>query len=120
MHAAINLTADKLGEYMANLKMIFAGNLRRLMRLYDFKAKDLAKQIKVSPSLVTHWRNGDKFPMPENIEKICSVMKVSYAEMFREDTDPAPGGPLDAEAALKALAKAFNYELKRRQTGAKE
>jgi len=114
MQTAISLATACFGEYMASIKLIFASNLRRLMREKDVKAKDLAKLIGVSPSLVTHWRNGDKFPYPENIEKICESLKVVYSEMFREDTDPHPSGHPDAEAALKALAKALNYDLKRR------
>lgn len=115
MQAAIRLGGlQELGECMASLKMIFASNLRRLLREKDLKSKDFAKRLGISPSNVTHWRNADKFPSPENIEKVCHILGVSYSELFREDTDPSPAGQIKPEDILKALATAFNYEVKKK------
>lgn len=116
MHAVITLAGHDLGEYMASIKMIFAGNLRRLLRERDVKAKELARLLGVSPSIVTHWRNADRFPTPENIEKICETLRVPYAELFREGVEPNPGEMPDAESTLKALAKALRYEIKKTPT----
>ncbi len=97
---------------MASVKLIFAANLRRILREKNIKAKELAKLLGVSPSMVTHWRNGDKFPYPENIEKIAEALKVKYTELFREDTDPHPSGHAEIDSALRVIAEAHNYELK--------
>jgi transcriptional regulator with XRE-family HTH domain len=84
------------------LKLTFAFNLRRLMRLHNVQAKDFAEKIGVSASMVTHWRNGDAFPQPDNIEKICEAFAVEYTELFRRDTDPNPHARPNAQLRAQA------------------
>lgn len=103
-----------LSSVLTSIKMTFASNLRRLLRDRDIRSKDLAAQLGVSPSIVTHWRNADKFPAPENLDRICEILKVPYVELFREAGPSSPTNKMDAESALEVLARLLDYKIVKR------
>lgn len=114
MTTAISLPAFEkvaFGDCMASIKMTFAANLRRIMRVKDLKAKDMAAALGVSASQVTHWRNADKFPSSENLEAICTYLGVPYADLFREGTEPNPGQIPEPAAILQLLLKAYGLRV---------
>ena len=100
---------------MQSIRQVFAHNLRRQLREHDVRAKDLAAVLGVSPSSVTQWRNGDKFPTPENIEGIADHLGIDIGELFRGLSPLRDGSPAllatDARKAAEILAKALNLKL---------
>ena len=115
MEAAITLVPDDFGDFVASFKLTFASNLRRLMRAKDVRAKDLAEALGVTASMVTHWRNADRLPVAESMEKLREFFKVPFSEFFREDQGGARALPPteELEAVYNAIGKLLDFEKKR-------
>lgn len=109
VRAAITLVDSDFNydEFMSRFRYVFASNLRRIIREKGIRSKDLASQLHVSQAIVTQWRNADRFPSPENMDRIAAHLQVPFAELFREPrSSPADVGALrDMESAFYALGK---------------
>ena len=70
--------------------MIFALNLRRLMKREQVKQKDLVKALDVVQGAVSAWVNGRTPDFP-NQQKIARFFKVTVAELFTDPDAVAPG-----------------------------
>ena len=58
----------------------FGSRLRKLIDEKDIQYKDFAKILRVAPSTISNWLNGDRFP---NDEKILTII----ADFFNVTTD---------------------------------
>ena len=102
---------------------LFVSNLNRLMDAIGAKNADLARNVGVSRSVVTHWRKGSALPEIEKLSRIADFLKVPTSELFRDTTDPRTTGVdltdvnklvADAiEAAAKAAVKDLTSKVKK-------
>ncbi len=56
---------------------IFCERLKELRTEYNLTAKQLAKEIGVSDSIIIRWEHGERSPTIENLYKIAVFFKVS-------------------------------------------
>lgn len=61
--------------------------LQELMTKNRYRAKDIAKVCGVSPSAVTHWKNGSCMPSIENLRKIAMLFGITVDELIGGTND---------------------------------
>ena len=69
---------------MLNSMQIFSRNLLRFLEGRNKKRSELARYCNISPSAVTAWLNSEKFPTPENLDKIAVFLSVNVSDLFTE------------------------------------
>lgn len=72
----------------------FAANFRALRAIYGMSIKDVAKDLKVSPSTVVSWEHGRSAPQPQHIMDIAEYFGVTVMTL------------VDLNALIKPLYKA--------------
>ncbi len=69
---------------MSDVRTILTENLNELVRRKGIKSIELAEQLGVSKSAVSHWLAGDNSPNIELLAKICQIYGVKLSEMLNE------------------------------------
>ncbi len=69
---------------MLNSMQIFSKNLLMFLESRNKKRSELARYCDISPSAVTAWLNSEKFPTPENLDKIAVFFSVNVSDLFSE------------------------------------
>lgn len=72
------------GKVMEDVRKIITENLNELIKRKNIKSVDLAEQLGVSKSAVSHWLAGDNSPNIELLAKICQIYGVKLSEMLNE------------------------------------
>ncbi|MEO1403579.1 MAG: replicative DNA helicase [Cyanobacteria bacterium J06635_1] len=68
------VTADT--DQVAMRRQTFGQCLDQLMQSININGRQLAKQLEISPSLVTLWRQGNCAPDRDVFEALCTILKV--------------------------------------------
>lgn len=78
-------------------------SLRRLREQHVLTQGELAKEVRVSGSIIGKWERGESMPTPRNIRKLAAFFGLEPGEMRRileadrkkPDVDLGPACPLD-------------------------
>ncbi len=64
------------------LKKQLGKRIKELREQRNFSQEYIAEQLDIHPA--NYWRieNGVSYPKPENLEKICEILKVNIQELF--------------------------------------
>ena len=64
------------------LKKQLGKRIKELREQRDLSQEYIAEQLEIHPA--NYWRieNGISYPKPENLEKICEILKVKPQELF--------------------------------------
>ncbi len=94
--------------------MLFDGDkLKRLRMEKNISQSQLAEQIGVKKSSVSHWeRNMIKSPGNENIIKICNVLRVEKGALFKEKEIEEKGRKAFDGGMLRFLRESGGYSQK--------
>lgn len=72
---------------MANLKILFGKNLRKIRRRKDLTQERLAEILGVSVEFVSNMERGVNAPSFETIEKIAKAFDLSATQLFDFEED---------------------------------
>ena len=67
---------------MAELKKIFAENLKKKRRIYGFTQAKFAEKVDVSTHHIAMIELARNFPAPELIERMASALEIEVFELF--------------------------------------
>lgn len=70
--------------FITERKQIFKNNLNRFLKENKKMQKDLAEELKVSPSTVCDWLKCRSYPRLEKIFKIADIFKVDFFDLTEE------------------------------------
>ena len=70
-----------------DLRIIFGENIKFYRKQKGLSQQQFSEQCKIVPNYVSEIENGKKFPSPELIEKIASVLTVSPYVLFMDSKD---------------------------------
>lgn len=82
-------------------RIIFAENLREIMKEKGIEQKTLAQVIGVSDAAVSFWLNGQKFPSPGKVQKIADFLGVRKSQLI----DKNPPVSFKVELILSKLER---------------
>lgn len=73
---------------MANeeLKMLFATNLKRWLKITGKTQADICRYMKVSSATVSDWCHGNKMPRTDKIQALCTWLGIELSDLL-EDQD---------------------------------
>lgn len=74
-------------QSMAEVRKIFAQNLRHLLREQKLSQAQFAKKLNTDQAKIHKWCNAISWPEPESIDDICRVLDVSPSALFIDPTD---------------------------------
>ena len=63
-------------------KRIFGQNLTRILNANDITQLELSKKMKVAPSSVSSWCNGEKMPRMDKIEWLVDFFKITKSDLL--------------------------------------
>ena len=69
-----------------SFKEIFTTNLRNLLSETQTTQADLAKYLGCSPSTVSDWVNGRKYPRMSKVDAICARFGITRNDLLMEHT----------------------------------
>ncbi len=76
---SLAVTADT--EALLQERRAFGERVERLMRSLNISGRLLARQLNVSPSLITQWRQGRCAPQREIFDQLCAALEVSAKQL---------------------------------------
>ena len=82
-------------------RIIFAENLREIMKEKGIEQKTLAQVIGVSDAAVSFWLNGQKYPSPGKVQKIADFLGVRKSQLI----DKNPPVSFKVELILSKLER---------------
>jgi len=65
--------------------MKFSEKIKKLRKNNNLTQEEFAKQILVSPKVVSKWENDTAYPSVENLKTISKTFKVSYKRLMNHD-----------------------------------
>ena len=68
--------------FCMDLKTKLGKRIRELRIKKNFTQEFLAEKINISPANYSRIENGNSYPKPENIEKICKILNVKVKDLF--------------------------------------
>lgn len=72
-------------NYLKDMVVGFADNLKKLMKLRKLTAKDIAEKMNITRGTVTNWSNGERFPQKaEYIEDLADTLDVPEQMLFND------------------------------------
>lgn len=72
---------------MANLRILFGKNLRKIRRRKDLTQEKLAEALGVSVEFISNMERGVNAPSFETIEKIAQAFDLSVSQLFDFDEE---------------------------------
>lgn len=94
-------------------KEIFSENLLSLLDKKGIDQKQLAIELNISPSSVTHWIKGNKYPRIGKIEEIAEYFNVPMSRLTqdqdKEIQQDTLAAHLDGEFTEEELAEIRKY-----------
>lgn len=100
-----------LNGVLASIREIFAANLERLMEERGIRQTELATRLGVAKSVISHWKNGSRFPEAKYLDALATALHVSPSELFREPSVTLPVSERDIDSILRELAGSRGYDL---------
>jgi transcriptional regulator with XRE-family HTH domain len=101
------------GLALAGLREVFLRRLRVILKDRKMDEADLARELKISPSAISHWY-GKRQSEPDlaTIGRIAIVLKTTPAELF-VDSEVPPGrvDPPDPKDRLRYALEILKAEL---------
>lgn len=82
-------------------RIVFAENLREIMKEKGIEQKTLAQVIGVSDAAVSFWLNGQKYPSPGKVQKIADFLGVRKSQLI----DKNPPVSFKVELILSKLER---------------
>ena len=82
-------------------RIIFAENLREIMKEKGIEQKTLAQVIGVSDAAVSFWLSGQKYPSPGKVQKIADFLGVRKSQLI----DKNPPVSFKVELILSKLER---------------
>ena len=76
-----------LGNKMAGLREIFAGNLKKKRQICGFSQAKLAEKVNVSTHHIAMIEITRNFPTTDLIERIANALNIEIYELFLEETN---------------------------------
>lgn len=67
-----------------DIKIIIADNIKRLRKLKNETAVELAESLGVSQSTISEWENGNKMPRAGAIEKLAQHYNVNKTDILNK------------------------------------
>lgn len=89
----------------SDVRVRFQKNLNRLMKERDVKQVDLQKALKVTSAATSAWCNGVKVPRMDMIEKIADFLRVTSADLLRDEGDEYYYHSLETRELADAISK---------------
>lgn len=83
---------------MSTSTEIFAYNLRNKLIARNKSQSDLARFLKVTPTTVSRWTNGEAMPRANMIDRICNYLGCSTEDLMTDHTQVAVFAPEDVIA----------------------
>lgn len=74
-------------KILGNTEKILIVNVNALMHSAGWKAKDLAKATGISLQGVYNIIKGERFPGPDNLDRIAKALNCSVSDLFRTKED---------------------------------
>lgn len=68
-------------------KRIFGQNLTRLLSTNNITQLELSQKMKVAPSSVSSWCNGEKMPRMDKIEWLVEFFQVTKSDLLEQKTE---------------------------------
>ena len=65
--------------------LILSRNIKTYMDLYHYTKSDLARALGVSPSAISWWLQGKKYPRLKYIEEMCRLFNCTQMDLLSED-----------------------------------
>jgi len=77
------MNLGKAFDMASNIKKTFSVNLRALIaNTKGLSAAQIARDINVNPSTITHWIQGTRWPNAKQIDRILDTYPWSAAQLF--------------------------------------
>lgn len=83
---------------MSTSSEIFGRNLRNRLDAKNSTQTELAKFLKVTPTAVSRWVNGDAMPRPNMVDRICLYLNCTVEDLMTDHTKVAVLLPEDVLA----------------------
>ena len=80
---------------MLGVLAVFSKNIRRLRKISGLTQEKFAEKIGLQPRSLTDIENGKYLPKPVNIDKICTILNIAPAELFRLPLNAADNKKLE-------------------------
>ena len=80
---------------MTNSKEIFGRNLRNKLDAKHRNQNDLARYLKVTPTAVSRWVNGEAMPRANMLDRICVYLNCTAEDLMTDHTKVAVMLPQD-------------------------
>lgn len=80
---------------MTNSKEIFGRNLRNKLDAKHRNQNDLARYLKVTPTAVSRWVNGEAMPRANMLDRICVFLNCTAEDLMTDHTKVAVMLPQD-------------------------
>ena len=79
---------------MKNTRSIFARNLTKLVSEKGIEQQTLAFALDVSPSIVSAWMLGKRFPRADKMQQLADYFRITISELVEEpNTIAQPENP---------------------------
>lgn len=75
---------------MSETRKIFAQNLLKLIEQSGIEQIKIARDLDVSPSIVSAWVNGIRFPRANTMQILADYFNVTVSDLVGEHLDGAP------------------------------
>ena len=72
----------------ARRRVLFADNLRYIIRSNKISINKLAKKVGVSSSMIQHYKSGKTFPREDTIEKLAEGLGCTVDDLFDDTYAP--------------------------------
>lgn len=73
---------------MSETRKVFSANLARLIDEREIEQQKLAADLKVSPSIVSSWVLGKRFPRANKMQEIADYFHVTVADLVEQTPSP--------------------------------
>lgn len=95
---------------MKNQKEIFSNNLKKWLSIRNKTQTDIVENFDISPSTVSDWCNGKKFPRIDKIELLANFLNIYKSDLIEEHgrTDIF-GNPVVSIPILGIVKAGYDY-----------
>jgi transcriptional regulator with XRE-family HTH domain len=98
----------RIGQWMTNIRDVFAGNLRKFRQDRGWSQAVLAEKAGTSTHYIGMLENRNKFPSSEMIQKLALALKIDPTELFSKEIAPLSSVKNSQKAALENVGMAVN------------
>lgn len=96
--APVSLSAPSTRPIGENQRIIFVKNLNRYMKIRDVDQADIVNALDISPSTVSDWATGKKYPRVDSMQRLADFLGVLLSDLTVEsDSQNTPFTALENE-----------------------